>query len=207
MDRLAQKHELALNAIIIVAVRNLERFDFENDAAQIRREWKGYRGKLQTIVAHLSYGDDRDLADLQGMMAWVDKTYYWIESKLGYQLCRALRITDLITLNRFDWVFRPCTIGETLWSEVLCHDGPTCPKPMRGNLPTISYWATQITCGILTFGAGIISFACGPLAMASEFAMDKWACPWLEPKLYSWACDKGGDYVSSEIQYLSQQRY
>lgn len=190
MDRLAQKYEVAIRGMVQIAVRNLSKFDFDDEAAEIERDWKSNRGELSRIVKELEY-DERAQQDLKGYFEWLDTLYLKIESKLGYQLCHALRLDDLYSLNRGQWMFKPCLIGESQWTCVLCgdkHVDPTVPNPRRGDLPILSYWATQVTCGVATFGAGVIGFICGPIAMVVEYTVDEWGCPRLEPWLFDKVC-------------------
>ena len=192
MPRLAQKWDIAIGGILKIAYHNLNQFEFPDAAQEIQSDWRQHKGELIRIVNAIQY-DERAQQDLDGYWKWLDETYLKIEGKLGYELCHSLRLDDLYSLNRIGWIFRPCSIGESQWTCVLCGDKHVpipAVNPRRGDLPIISYWATSVSCGVATFGVGVIGMVCGPLAMVVEYTVDSWACPRLETWLYTKACGR-----------------
>lgn len=190
MGRIAERTDAALNAIFHIAVLNLKNYDFDSDAANIKSEWKKHHGELQRIVAAQQYRG-YDIGDFKGLIGFIDSAYATIESKLGYQLTHTLRIDDLLTLNKVNVIFNPCTYGEYEFTAHFCgdkHVNPGSPHPHRGFLPVVSFWCTDIACGVMTFGAGIVGMVCGPVAMLVEWGVDSKVAPWLEPKIYHKAC-------------------
>lgn len=181
LGRMAVRTNFALGGLFKVAVMNLKRRGYYEEANTIERGWRARDGEIVRLQQ-----EARDIGDFEPLMTWLAVAYEIIEFKLGYNLCYTLRITDLKTFNyTIPVVFKPCKYTLDDFTEHFVHD-----ERYRGLCPVVAYWTTSITCSIATFGAGYF-FICSPIAMLVELGFDKWAAPWLAPKIYNLAC--GGE--------------
>jgi len=181
LTAMAERTDRALDGLFKIAVMNLKRRGYYEEADYIQRGWSRQKGQLQVLHASA-----RDIGDFEPLMTWLAVAYEIIEFKLGYNLCYTLRISDLKTFNyTIPVVFKPCAHPLTDFTEHFVHD-----ERYRGLCPVVAYWTTSITCSIATFGAGYF-FICSPIAMLVELGFDKAVAPWLAPKIYNWAC--GGE--------------
>lgn len=179
---LAEKSNLALRGIMRVAVRNLKKRGFKDEAKKLQREWRSLDGTLIEVVSRRNW----DIGDFAPLNQWLAVAYEILELKLGYDLCRLLRLSDIKTINyAIPVVFKPCPYGETEFALHFIHD-----SKYRGLCPVIAYWVTIITCNIMTFGSGNIFFICSPLGWGVETATDRWVAPYLAPKLYELMCNE-----------------
>lgn len=175
----AERTDRTLRGIMFIAVKNLKRRGFTQEANELSREWKRHENTLQILVMK----PNRDIGDFKPLSEFLAKAYDKLEEKLGLEICRALRLSDIKTLNyAIPVVFAPCKHNELQFDLHLCHD-----SKYRGLLPVVAYWTTSITCSVATFGAGYF-FVCSPIAMLVELGMDRVACPWLSPRLYEAFC-------------------
>lgn len=185
-EGLAYHSNASIRAILKIAVRNLKRRGYWSTANELERDWARFDGKLIELV-ELNRGEigARNIGDFEPLIEWLSEAYEKIESKLGYQLCVALRLSDLKTINHgLVVVFRPCHFG---YDEFFKHFATNDPK-YRSLFPVVSYWTTVIGCSIGTYGIGYF-FICSPAGMLVEFIVDKKVAPWLAPKLYNLACN------------------
>lgn len=182
--KLAEKSEMALDAIFKLSILNLKRHGYRELAKEVKQEWEVRRGTL--ILLSLGVNEEgRPIGDFAPLSQWLSEVYERIEDALGLELCRLLRISDIKTLNHgLRVVFSPCFHGLPEFTMHFCHD-----DKYRGVLPVVAYWSTVITCSVATFGAGIIGFICSPIAMLVEAGTDRVIAPWLAPKLFNLACE------------------
>jgi len=176
--KLAQRTEQALERIIEVANINLRRKGFHVTADNIEADYKIHKG---SIIAMTLLG--RDIGDFEPWSDFIRRTYMAVEARLGLELCRALRISDLHTINQSRVVFQPCRYGLYEFELHFIHD-----SKYRGLIPVVAYWVTSIGCSLFTAGMGTF-IICSPLAMLVEWSVDSYVAPWLAPKIYGWACD------------------
>lgn len=177
IERAATQSNLALRAIFRIAVRNLKAKGYYADAYRMEAKWKSLDGKLIEAVRNRSIGDFEPISD------WLAVAYELLELKLGIDVCRTLRLTDLKTLNYCIKVcFKPCVYGYANFYDHFVAD-----ERYKGLAPVISYWTAVITCNIASYGAGYF-FICSPIGMLVERAVLLRVGPWAAPKLYDWAC-------------------
>lgn len=180
--RLAERTTEALDAIFYIAKRNLRRKGEYALEKEIKNGWEFHRQTLITFA--LNMGQGRPIGDFEPVSEWLKIAYEKIEDALGVEVCRALRLSDIKTINHaVPVVFRPCQFGEAEFNYHFIHD-----DVYRGLFPVVIYWVSSITCSMATFGAGYF-FICSPIAMLIEAGADRVIAPWLAPKLYSWACE------------------
>lgn len=181
LKRLAEHTARDLDALMKIAAWNLKRKKYYSQASQLEREWKYHRVALTSFMME----DGRAIGDFEPLSQWLAEKYEMLELILGYEVCRALRLSDIKTFNyTIPVVFKPCEHGLPEFELHFIHD-----DRYRGLMPVVSYWATSITCSIATFGAGYF-FICSPIAMLVEVGVDKWAAPWLAPRIFNMACSK-----------------
>ena len=187
VDTFAERTDMALDGIIKIAVRNLKRYGFKDEASDISEGWKEHKGELQRIIYSRNYRGTWDIGDFAPLNDFLADVYERVEAALTYDVCYILRITDLKTLL---WgipvIFDPCRYGLTEFTIHFCHD-PDKPKHYRGLGPVVAYHTVSITCSLATFGAGVF-WICSPIAMLVEFLVDKEIAPWLAPKIYERSC-------------------
>ena len=181
LESLARKTDYVLNGIMEKAYRNLRDKGFYDEADGIRGEWRAlHRGRIAS----------RDIGDFPGVFNFIDRTYFKLEKLLGYEVAHALRLDDLLTLNRFNEVLDPCIHGEKEFTAVFCgdkHVNPHNPHPHRGWLPVLSFWSTELSCDITS--VGLLSWFCGPISILVEWDVDKYDAPWLAPHIFAGACE------------------
>ena len=175
--RLAQLTDDTIGRLLSLAIRNLERRGHFETAREIQEEWDFYQGAIVVVVL-----GRRPIGDFEVWSAWLHETYRKIESKLGNELCRALRISDLFTINASRAVFRPCVHGYAEFHNHLVHD-----HLYRGLLPVVSYWVSTIGCQVAA--AGTAFFLCSPVALLIEFSVDRWVAPFVADRLWGLLCD------------------
>lgn len=178
-EKIAEKSNLALRSIFYIATLNLKKNGFNETAKEIENGWEKFDGRIVRIIQN-----ERGIGDFKPMSEWLQKAYEKIEEKLGYQLCLALRLSDIKTINHGLYVLiNLCEFEFNDFKEHFVNDGR-----YRGLLPVISYWATIMACSIGTYGIGYF-FICSPIGMLVELGVDKKVAPYLAPKLYKLACD------------------
>ena len=185
--RLATRSNLAIRAIVKVAVLNLYRNNHIYEAQKMDAEWKALDGKLVKAVETRNIGDFKPISD------WLALAYEILEIKLGLSVCETLRLTDLKTLNFcLPVCFKPCFYGYNNFYDHFVAD-----ERYKGLAPVISYWATLITCDIASYNIGYF-FVCSPVALVVERAVKNRVAPWAAPKLYDMVC-KATDLYSYNI--------
>lgn len=177
---MAERTNAALGAVIKIGVMNLKRHGYSKEATEIQNGWKLHNGELQRLVAN----PGRDIGDFEPLNKYLAIAYFILEQKLGYDLCRTLRLSDIMTLNFcIPVVFAPCKYGESEFTKHFVHD-----DKYRGLAPVVAYWVTSLTCSVATFGAGYF-FVCSPIGMLVELGTDRVVAPALAPKIYGWSCN------------------
>lgn len=183
MERAATQSNLALRAIVKIGVKNLKRHHYYAEAYKMEAEWRMMDGKLIKAVQSRHIGDFEPLSD------WLAVAYEILELKLGIDICKTLRLTDIKTINYcIVVVFKPCTYGYSNFYDHFVTD-----EIYKGLAPVVSYWATVIVCDIASYGAGYF-FICSPIGMLVERAVLYKVAPWAAPKLYDLACKNIDSY-------------
>jgi len=168
----------AISAIVHVATHELERTGSPHLAKRLREEWKQFDGYLTDAVV-----TKRDIGWFKPLIEWLSLFYETVELALGLEICRALRLSDLKTINHgIVVVFRPCYFGINEFKLHFIHD-----SKYRGFAPVITYWSAAIACTTALHGAGYY-LICSPAAMVLERVVDKKIAPKVAPKLYDLAC-------------------
>lgn len=178
---MAEHSDTALRTILKVGILNLRRRGYKEEANALREGFERFDGEISRIVDKRN----RDIGDFEPLIKWLATAYNVLESKLGYQLCYNLRLSDIKSLNYgLPEVFNPCLHNELEFEKHFIHD-----SKYRGVAPVVTYWVTVAGCSIGTYAAGIIFPICSPIGMVTEWVMDRKLAPYLAPKIYSWACN------------------
>lgn len=176
--QVADRSNTAIRAIVKIAAINLRANNFHKEAIEIENLWQTHDGQLVEIALN-----QRDIGWFEPISDTLAVIYEIIEQKLGFDMCHALRLDDLKTINYGLYVaFRPCIYGFDEFYKHMAND----PK-YRALLPVISYWATVISCSVATQGIGYF-FVCSPIGWAIERVVEKRVAPKVTPKLYEMAC-------------------
>lgn len=184
LRRMAQRTDQALNGIIRLGIANLKKHGFYSEAKDMEKGWLAHEGEVTRIINQTG----RKIGDFEPLSTWLAVAYFVLEEKLGYDICRALRFSDLMTFNfTIPVVFSPCKYGLTEFTYHFVHDDPNVFHPYKGLAPVVAYWTSVITCSVATFGAGYF-FICSPIGMLVELGVDRSVAPWLAPKIYNWSC-------------------
>lgn len=177
---LANRTDQALDAVLKVSITNLNRKGFRSLAREVDQGRMKFRGE----VTRLTMNPSRDIGDFEPLSDWLAGIYDKIEAALGYEICRALRISDIKTFNyTIPIVFRPCSVDMDEYELHFVHDAK-----YRGLFPVVVYWVSSMTCNMATFGAGAF-FICSPISMLIEMGADRWVGPWLSPRIWGAFCD------------------
>lgn len=177
IKRAATQSNLALRAIVKIGVKNLKKHGYYSEAYKMEAQWKTLDGKLIEAVESRNIGDFEPLSD------WLAVAYELLELKLGYEICRTLRLTDIKTINYcIRVVFKPCVYGYANFYDHFVSD-----ERYNGLAPVAAYWASNITCSIASYGAGYF-FICSPVSMLVERIVKAKVAPWAAPKIYDRVC-------------------
>lgn len=161
--QLRDKTIAALDAIFRLAEYKLKKEGHKFYAWRLIKEWEYHKINL------------RDLGDHAPLSAWIDEKYHEIADFLGPQVTHFLRIDDLEVINHAVPVVFSCI--DNVWiDEYERHFTPLCG--------TITYWTAFFSCVGFTWGTGF--YFCSPIAMGSEFLVEKFVAP----KLNEWAWEK-----------------
>lgn len=191
IEKHAARTNRVLRGIFKIAVMNLKRYGFDDEARDIQQGWREHDGELQRIVA---YGY-RDIGDFKPLSDWLASAYDKIESKLGYQLCMTLKLSAIKSYNYgIPVFFQMCRYGETEAIHHGCGDShlPSTPPnlhPYEGIVDLTAYFSVLIGCEIGTYGAGTF-WICSPLAMLTEWVVDNKLCEPLTGFIFDKACGR-----------------
>lgn len=189
---LSRKTDLAISSLISLGVHHLEERGFRDHAFFIKMEYATeFSGFVERYVS-----EDRAIGDHAPLIEFLDKAYKLFYEKLGFQICKTLRLTDIYTFNHtIPVVFKPCTfpmdsVTDSRIQEYENHfvgSADSLGDYYNGLAPVTTFWVAELTCTAATWGGGAF-FVCGPLSMAAEWAMWKMISPWLSKKIFTAAC-------------------
>lgn len=168
----------AIRNIVKVASLELRRRKHREVAEEIEAVWRFYDKRLIDIAL-----DNRDIGWFEPISDALALIYDLTEQRLGFDVCHALRIDDLKTINfGLRVAFRPCFYGYEEYFKHMAKD----PK-YRALLPVLSYWTVVIGCSYATYGIGYV-FICSPAGYIIEKVVENRIAPKATKKLYDLAC-------------------
>lgn len=132
-----------------------------------------------------------EIGDHPPMSEWLDSVHARIHEALGDFLCQYFRFHDLYILNRgIPIIFRPAMYdlkdykdhfaGHLIWGWYWEHHG------VAG---VAAFWLVDGACIAGSYGLGIITFVCTPIASLAEHVMDKHIAPPIAEAIWKRAQD------------------
>ena len=120
-----------------------------------------------------------ELGDHPPMSTWLDSVHERIHDALGDFLCKYFRFHDIYILNHgIRVIFNPKDYdlkdykdhfaGHLIWGYFWEHHG------VAG---VVSFWVVQGVCTGATWGLGLVTFVCTPIASLAEHVVDKHVAP------------------------------
>lgn len=175
---LARLSNDAITNIVKLSALKLKRAGHKETADEIEAIWRYYNGRIIDLAVF-----NRDIGWFEPISDALALIYDLTEQRLGFDVCHALRIDDLKTINfGLRVAFRPCYYGHDEYLKHLAKD----PK-YRALLPVLSYWTVVIGCSYATYGIGY-PFICSPAAYVIEKVVQNRIAPKVADKLYNLAC-------------------
>jgi hypothetical protein len=140
-----------------------------------------YRGAVTAQVLGV-----KEIGDHPPLSEWLVKVHDKIHDAIGDFLCKYFRFHDIFILNYgLPVVFNPKQYklndykdhfaGHHIWGWFWEHHG------VAG---VVTYWLVNGVCIGSTYGLGIVTFICGPIASLSENVMDKRIAPPIAERIW-----------------------
>lgn len=174
----ARRHEKAVSRLHDLAIRTDEALDSMMQVAVVNLRAKGelfwadadeieYRWRFE--FKGMAQDETRDIGHIY-LIKWLEDTYQKIEGALGVEVCKALHLSDIKTVNCFlGIVGHLCTYDMTGVLESRkqdVRDHLAKGAVYYGIGPVVTWWAISIGCWTFTAGAG--SFVCAIASSAAE---------------------------------------
>jgi hypothetical protein len=129
----------------------------------------------------------KEIGDHPPMSEWLAKVHDKIHKAISDFLCKQMHFHDIMILNHgFSVIFSPSKYtlkdyldhfsGHLIWGWYWDHHG------VAG---VITYWLVDGVCIAGTYGMGLVTFVCGPLATLSENFMDKTIAPPIGKRIWT----------------------
>lgn len=168
----------SISNIVKLGAYKLRKKNDQYTARQIEVIWKHYDGMLIDLAL-----GTRDIGWYEPISDGLALIYDLMEQQLGFEVCHALRLDDIKTINHgLRVAFRPCYYGYDEYFKHLAKD----PK-YRALLPVLSYWTVVIGCSYATYGIGYV-IICSPAGYIIEKVVENRIAPKATKKLYDLAC-------------------
>ena len=187
---LAYDTDRALNALIRLGWYKLSRVGQKEAANKMLREWEGqWQGEVSRLWLTRGIGDHRPLSQ------WLAEKYTMMEFLLGKDVCHALRLDDIKTINFGIPVVISCVdnVDEVEYGRHFIADEV---NGYRGLGPVVAFWVTEFACVGFTWGTGFLY--CGPIAMGVEYLTKQFVAPRLNHPLWNLVCQKEAWYASMD---------
>lgn len=185
----ARRAQMSLDSIFLVAQVNLEAKGYRNQAYYIKYQWRTfYRAELMRVAMASQFGDD--IGDHSPLWQWLADVYDKVEKALGVEVCKALHLSDIKTMNYgLPIVFRACTFpmdNVTIGREHEYRNHFAKGSVYYGVVPVATWWAISIGCWSGTSGVG--SFLCALAATGAEWLMGNVIAPHLSDQIFEAVC-------------------
>jgi len=120
-----------------------------------------------------------EIGDHAPLNLWLELVHAALHIKLGDDLCRYLHVHDLFIVNfAVPVVFNPKRYDLLDYKDHFAgHPLSAWKWEHHGLAGVVTFWAVNITCGAATFGMGLVTFACSPIAGLAESVMDRRIAP------------------------------
>jgi hypothetical protein len=171
----AKQYDEAISNLLRKADVILRAEGHDDVADEIQTEYMLYYQNAATnyVLGTVEIGDHPPLSE------WIDKVHDKIHKTLSDFICKNMHFHDLYILNHgLPVVFSPKKYtlkdyldhfsGHLVWGWFWDHHG------VAG---VVTYWLVDGVCIAGTYGLGIVTFVCGPVATLAENVMDKSIAP------------------------------
>ena len=178
LDTYSQQSDRAVGRMISFAAFLLDRKGYTNDAIRLRGEYTTHY--THAVYYHYLGVQQVDLGDHKPLSQWLADWYDALDALLGPTVMEMTHLVDIKILNfAIPVVFHPKGYLGDSWDmkEYRNHF-----VPFSG---AVSYWITWSVCVGATWGAGAITFLCGPIAEVSKYIVVKRIAPTLSDKIYT----------------------
>lgn len=179
------KTDAALDSIMRVALVNMRARGeiFWADADEIEYMWATrWKGELLKE-------NSRDIGHIY-LIKWLEDAYQKIEGALGVEVCKALHLSDIKTVNCFlGIVGKLCTYDMTGVLESRkqdVRDHLAKGAVYYGIGPVVTWWTISIGCWAGTAGVG--SFICAIAASGAEWLIGNVLMPPISDRIYDAVC-------------------
>lgn len=177
LDTYAARSDKSIERMIKFAAYLLDRKGYSQEADKLRAEYDNF----YTNAVYYTYLGVQpvDLGDHKPLSQWLADWYEVLENALGPTVMNLTHLVDIKIMNyAIPVVFHPKGYLGDSWDmkEYRNHF-----VPFSG---VVAYWATWATCVGLTWGAGAITFICGPIAEVSKYIVVKKIAPPLSDRIY-----------------------
>lgn len=153
-------------------------------ASQIKFE---YNSRFKNYYANKNKMRLNEIGDHDYMSEWAKKWHEKIHAKIGDRWCQMLHTHDLFILNYGIPVVRaPKEFDLAEYQDHFAgHMKSEWSFVHHGVAGVVTYWAVEAACAAGTWGMGIVTFACSPIATAAEFVTDKRIAPPLAERIWN----------------------
>lgn len=137
-----------------------------------------YKSLYQSALTKQLLGLD-EIGDHPPLSEWLDSVHERIHDAVGSFICEYFRFHDIFILNHsIPVVFKPANYdlkdykdhfaGHLIWGWYFEH---------HGFAGVVTYWIIEGACIAGSYGLGIITFVCSPIASFGEYIIDKHVAP------------------------------
>jgi hypothetical protein len=179
----ATQYDKAVSNLLSKADVILRAEGHDDIADEIQLEYMQY---YQTANIRQALGL-KEIGDHPPMSEWLAKVHTKIHNAITDFLCKQLHFHDIMILNHgLPVIFSPSKYtlkdyldhfsGHLIWGWFWDHHG------VAG---VITYWLVDGVCMAGTYGLGLVTFVCGPLATLSENFMDKTIAPPIGKRIWT----------------------
>lgn len=178
----AKKLDQTMERIVQRTADAFEKFGDSKSAKQIKLEYNSrFLNYYSNTMGLMEMGDHDYLFE------WAKTWHEKIHAKIGDKWCQLLHTHDLFILNYGIPVVRsPKNYDLDEYTDHFAgHMKSEWSFVHHGVAGVVTYWAVEVACAAGTWGLGLVSFACSPIASAAEFVMDKRIAPPLAERIWT----------------------
>lgn len=182
LHSVARRTDAALDLLVERASKKLDEAGDSEYAYFKHTEWKRqYSGTLTRLM------NARDIGDhpTQELSVWLEDFYEHLEFVLGIEVCKALHLSDIKTINcTVKIVFYPCSfLMDSVAGERIDEYRRNFAEGevYYGLVPVLSFWAVEIA---MMAGGIPVPFVAGGV----EFMMGKFVAPKLSDAIFTRVC-------------------
>ena len=180
LEAFAEDSDKALDAMVKIAARELRRRGYGDDAEVMEGEFTDrFKGSLAASFKFSALG----LGDHRPLSRWLAEQYDKLEDRLGPQVMRMTRLSDLKTFNfAIPVVFNPT--GDPYESPVVEWGADEYRLHFVPFAGAVGFWTSWLGCSAASWGAGAVTYACSYVGWAVEWIIMKRVAPKWSDKIY-----------------------